>query len=292
MRNEPGDSGVIRVVYGPPCAGKSQHVQESRGEDDPVIDYDRLAQSLGASASHGSTGAIRKVALAARSAAIDRVLEGVDSDAWIIHTAPQTEALQRYADAGAEFVLVDPGKEECLKRADADGRPDTTAGVIEAWYSDPPKIPAPQRSITVRSDPIARRIASLDADRRVLARAEAELDDAAADARELRKAVGQMGSLGEAIAALDETLEATGAAVFSHKARFLEIYAELAKVRAQNRSLADAHRGTYSTGEQYTRGDLLTHSGGMWLAMSDGSDKPGTSEQWRLVVKAGRNASR
>lgn len=126
--------GSIRVVTGPPCAGKSTHVSEAKGEGDLVVDFDLIARALGASG-HRPGGAIKQAAHVAREAAIDVGLAGVDEDVWIIHTRPTPEQLARYAAAGAETVEIDPGLDECLARSANDDRPPGTDESIREWYS-------------------------------------------------------------------------------------------------------------------------------------------------------------
>lgn len=46
------------------------------------------------------------------------------------------------------------------------------------------------------------------------------------------------------------------------------------------------YRGVWEEGE-FTKGDLVTHEGGMWHAMTDTKTKPGTSPDWKLAVKRG-----
>lgn len=60
----------------------------------------------------------------------------------------------------------------------------------------------------------------------------------------------------------------------------------------QVRTLADVYREVYKAGEAYTRGELVTWGGSLWMAREATTDKPGTSEGWRLIVKAGRDARR
>lgn len=129
------------IVIGPPCAGKTTHAWSNRGETDLVVDYDRIATALGHGAAHGADGIIRTATLAARAGAIAVALES-DEPTWIIHTSPSASQMGRYADAGAEFVLLDPGEDECLDRARSEFRPEGTEDVIRAWYADPPAIPA------------------------------------------------------------------------------------------------------------------------------------------------------
>ena len=122
---------MLHVVTGAPCAGKTTYIQTHKNDGDIVIDLDTIATSLGAGDNHEYSDSIRKVALAARKAAIDAV---GDCDAWIIHTKPTKE--QRESYAGAVFHDLDPGKEECIKRAHLDNRPEWTVGAISKWYGE------------------------------------------------------------------------------------------------------------------------------------------------------------
>lgn len=138
---------MITVVIGPPCAGKSTLIAEKRGENDPVIDFDAMCKALGSPNHHDAPDSIRRVATSARAAAVNRILKGVDDNAWIIHTSPSDAQLEAYRDAKADLVLLDPGIEECLKRVESDGRPERTSETIREWYKNPPVIPAEKRSI-------------------------------------------------------------------------------------------------------------------------------------------------
>ena len=129
---------TINVVIGPPCAGKSTWAQKNAGTGDVVVDYDLLAKALGSKKEHDVSGSIRFAALAARAAAINRVLRGIDDDAYIIHTNPQPESVESYKEAKVKFIYIDPGKEQCLERAR--NRPEATIQAINNWYSNPPKV--------------------------------------------------------------------------------------------------------------------------------------------------------
>ena len=127
---------MITVVLGPPCSGKSTYVAETAKPGDVIIDYDVLAQAFGSPTAHDAPKAIGDVTFPARTSAINQVIKGVEADAWIIHTSPQPDQLERYRQAGAVFKTIDPGKDVCLERAAADGRPERTIAAIERWYAD------------------------------------------------------------------------------------------------------------------------------------------------------------
>lgn len=132
---------MITVVMGPPGAGKSTLVASERKPGDVVVDFDALAQALGSTMPHDRPESVRQVAWAARSAAIGRIFDGIDSDAWIIQTNLDAAGVERWGRLGARFVVVDPGRETVEEQARADGRDSDTFKVIEEWYANPPVIP-------------------------------------------------------------------------------------------------------------------------------------------------------
>lgn len=48
-------------------------------------------------------------------------------------------------------------------------------------------------------------------------------------------------------------------------------------------------RGIFKADSEYSPGDVATWDGSMWIAQKNTSDKPGTSDAWRLSVKRGRD---
>lgn len=126
----------INILVGPPSAGKSSHAEAHKADGDTVVDFDKLATALGSGTSHDAPAAIKTVTFAARQAAIDTILDGVETDAWIIHSKPTPEQLETYTAAGAMVTIIDPGIDAVLEQAVADGRPAWTEQVIRDWYDD------------------------------------------------------------------------------------------------------------------------------------------------------------
>ena len=127
---------MVHIITGPPCAGKSTYVLEHSKDGDLRIDYDKLAQALGSENPHAAEGLIKWAAFEAREGAIRTALKNKDMESWIIHTSPSEGHINAYEAAGAEFIQLDPGKEVCMERAEADGRPQQTIDGIERWYAE------------------------------------------------------------------------------------------------------------------------------------------------------------
>ena len=98
----------ITLVTGPPCVGKSTHVQANAQPGDIVIDLDAIALALSAPGvgHHDYDDTTRAVAIAARQAAIDAAL-ATDRHVWIISAIPSAKQLAYYQAKGATIVTLD-----------------------------------------------------------------------------------------------------------------------------------------------------------------------------------------
>lgn len=128
----------ITVVVGAPASGKSAWVESVRQPGEPVVDYDLLARAFGSTVPHDAPVAVREVAFAARQGAISRIRRGVSDSAYIVQSFIDAAAVAAWLDFGARVVVVDPGKGECLRRAESDGRPQHSFEGIEKWYAEEP----------------------------------------------------------------------------------------------------------------------------------------------------------
>lgn len=128
------------VIVGPSCAGKSTYAWATRADDELIVDYDRLAQAFGNATPHAASGDIGTAAFRARLSAVRVALES-DESSWIIHGSLTENHITEYMDADCEFVVIDPGLDECLARCESDDRPEGTEDRIRAWYDDPPVFP-------------------------------------------------------------------------------------------------------------------------------------------------------
>lgn len=148
----------VTVVLGPPGAGKSTHVEESRGPGDVVVDFDKLALALGATESHNAPAGVGSVAYSARQAAIARIFDSLtgvkdplDGDAWVIAWTLNAETIADWSAKGAEFVVIDPGREVVLEQLAEAGRDTTeTLARVEEWYAAPPVVPSMKEATVVK----------------------------------------------------------------------------------------------------------------------------------------------
>jgi 5-methylcytosine-specific restriction endonuclease McrA len=148
---------VLTVVTGPPCSGKSTHVQAHARPGDIVIDFDRIAQALGSPAPHDHPNQVRWVAIAARKAAITAAIQQHRAGAtvWIVHTSIPRQEMTRYLAAGAEVVTLEVDAAELHRRADAE-RPALWHKLIDEWK------PSTQGGSTSRPPTRVRPLVSLE----------------------------------------------------------------------------------------------------------------------------------
>ena len=135
-----GYGATIRVVMGPPAAGKSTYVRDQASLGDVVIDLDRIARALMPEGvdlpTHVYPEHVRHVAIGARRAAIDRAcrLTGTGATVWIIHADPSPDDLELYRFLRYDLVTIDPGRDVVERRAAAD-RPPEFRRHVARWYA-------------------------------------------------------------------------------------------------------------------------------------------------------------
>lgn len=136
---------IVTVVVGPPCAGKSRWVDDNAPAGAARLDFDRFAMAMGSDDEHTAPPVVFQAALAARRGVVGWVLDDTadhpDGQLYLIYSFITDDTVDKLAAAGAKFHLIDPGVDECLARAEKDGRPERTIDAIYRWYSAPPQLP-------------------------------------------------------------------------------------------------------------------------------------------------------
>lgn len=118
---------MIRLVVGPPAAGKTTYVGERAKEDDLIIDLDALALRVG---SREAAKGLRKE-LEASSGAFA-------GDVWVIRTLADPDArqsVQRRLGADEVLVIATP-EAEALRRAEARGDEPEKLEAIKRWWKE------------------------------------------------------------------------------------------------------------------------------------------------------------
>lgn len=127
---------TVYVVTGPPAAGKSTWVRENAKPGDITIDYDTLVQVLSPGQPSDpveQSPYVVMAAQAARDAAFNESADAAMTDVYLVHAMPDRHALNRYRKFGYEIVTVDPGYDECMRRAAAQRTPRQVA-IVDDWY--------------------------------------------------------------------------------------------------------------------------------------------------------------
>lgn len=135
---------TVYVITGPPAAGKTTWIRERAKPGDITIDYDDLVQALSPGLPSDPVEQpphVVATVLAARTAVINDA--SMDSDSWgtgsrydvyIVHAMPDRHAMNRYHKYGFEIVTIDPGYDECMRRALEGGRTPRQQALITDWY--------------------------------------------------------------------------------------------------------------------------------------------------------------
>lgn len=123
------------MLSGPPCAGKSTLAWSLAQPTDTVLDFDRICRELGSPAHHAHPVEIRERAEREMQRRMWRLQFHAGGDAYVIRWSPRPRdrvTLAKRLDA--TVWLINPGFEECARRAQLDARPADTLDAIRKWY--------------------------------------------------------------------------------------------------------------------------------------------------------------
>jgi hypothetical protein len=130
----------VYLVYGAPLSGKTSWVKDNMIEGDLVVDMDSIWQCVSGLERYIKPKRLNAVVFKLRDTLLDSVKYrlGKWKTAYIIGGYPLTAERERLChEMGAEEVLIDTPKEECLRRLEADEARSSIEeykGFIEEWF--------------------------------------------------------------------------------------------------------------------------------------------------------------
>lgn len=126
----------VILICGPPCAGKTTLALDLKQPGDLLLDRDLIALAFGSRYPHRQGARMRKAAEVKMRHELDRVASMTAGRAIVVRCLPNHHTRAALARRlGAEVRLLDPGIDECVRRAVADQRPAGTAASIREWYA-------------------------------------------------------------------------------------------------------------------------------------------------------------
>lgn len=158
---------TIHVVVGPPASGKSTFVDTNAPPGTPRFDFDRVADTVaGTKVEHDAPQSVIDTVLAMRRGLMGWALdpETPIDELWLINARPSDNTIAALQSAGAVFHLCDPGMDECIARAEREGRPEHTISRIRGWYDNPPVLPGEKGGESMRVKDMTVQVKANDAD--------------------------------------------------------------------------------------------------------------------------------
>lgn len=130
----------VYLIYGSPLSGKSSYVRENMNAGDLVIDMDSIWQCVSGQPRYIKPNELKPIVFDIRNQLLDSVKtrQGRWQCAWVIEGLPLLgERMRRIETLGAEAILIDATREECLERlrANPNGRGVEYEDYINNWFN-------------------------------------------------------------------------------------------------------------------------------------------------------------
>ncbi|MGD9530505.1 MAG: AAA family ATPase [Candidatus Nanopelagicales bacterium] len=128
---------TVTLLTGPPCAGKSWHVEQHAQPGDLILCIDTLAREAGSPHQHNHQPEHYAAAQRRYDHLATQLGHTDDAQAWVIRCAPQPArraALAATVRATRTVVLLPPIGLALARARTRDRSPDLTEQVIRRWY--------------------------------------------------------------------------------------------------------------------------------------------------------------
>lgn len=107
---------TVKVVYGPPCSGKSTFVSENLADNDIRFDYDSIIQAISNKNSHEYSDLHLPYVIKYRGMIIEQASKDADmNNVYIIATRLTDKLKEELTGVDAEYKLIETTKEECYE---------------------------------------------------------------------------------------------------------------------------------------------------------------------------------
>ncbi len=125
----------VYIVYGSPCAGKHEYVDQIAGESDLIMNIDSIYQCISVNRRYANNKRLSRNVFAIRDCILDmvRTRAGKWQNAFIIGGYPYENERARLVETmGAETIYIESTLEECLKKNEEEERGQQE--YIKKWF--------------------------------------------------------------------------------------------------------------------------------------------------------------
>lgn len=115
----------IYIVYGPPCAGKREYVEQIAGKDDLILDIDSIYTAISTNKRYTHSSKLSRNVFVIRDCMLDMIKTrtGRWNKAFVIGGYPYANERERLSEVlGAELLYIESTKEECLCKCKEESR--------------------------------------------------------------------------------------------------------------------------------------------------------------------------
>lgn len=125
----------VYIVYGSPCAGKHEYVDQIAGESDLIMNIDSIYQCISVNRRYANNKRLSRNVFAIRDCILDmvRTRAGKWQNAFIIGGYPYENERARLVETmGAETIYIESTLEECLQKNEEEERGQQE--YIKKWF--------------------------------------------------------------------------------------------------------------------------------------------------------------